>query len=61
MVRSLPANAGGHGFDPYSGNISHVMGQINRCTTTTEPVCLEPVLCNKRHLDNEKPVFCNEE
>ena len=49
MVRSLPANAGGHGFDPCSGKIPHAMGQINRCTTTTEPVCLEPVLCNERH------------
>ena len=29
--------------------------------TTTEPVCLEPVLHNKRSHHNEKPTHCNEE
>ena len=30
VVRSLPANAGAHGFDPCSGKIPHAMGQINQ-------------------------------
>ena len=34
----------GHGFDPWSGKIPHAMGRLSLCTTTTEPVRLEPVL-----------------
>jgi len=27
-----------HGSDPWSGNISHAMGQLNPCAPTAEPV-----------------------
>ena len=33
----------------------------SRRATTTEPACLEPVLCNKRSHHNEKPAHRNEE
>ena len=51
----------GHGFDPWAGKIPHAAEQLNPCTTTTEPVHLEPVLRNKRGHRNEKPVHSNEE
>ena len=35
--------------------------QLSLCAATTEPVCLEPVLCNKRSYHNEKPEHHNEE
>ena len=38
VVRSLPANARGHGFEPWSGKILHAMEQLSPCATTTEPV-----------------------
>ena len=37
VVKNLPAT--GHGFDPWSGNIPHALGQQSPCTTTTEPTC----------------------
>ena len=56
-----------HGFEPWSGKISHALGQLSMCTTTIEPallepgrcICwnpgaLEPVLCKKRSHLNEK-------
>ena len=36
--KSLPANAGGKGFGPWSGKIPHALEQRSPCTTTTEPV-----------------------
>ena len=34
----------------------YATGQLSPCTTTTEPKCLEPMLCNKtRRLCHEKP------
>ena len=36
MVRSLPANAGEQGFDPWSGKIPHVRGQWNPCAAAIE-------------------------
>ena len=50
----------GHGFKPWSGNIPHAAEQLSSCATTTEPMCLEPVLRNKRSHHNEKHVHCNE-
>ena len=37
-----------HGFDPWLGKIPYATEQLSQCVTTTEPVCLEPVLYNKR-------------
>ena len=37
--RSLPANAGGHGFDPWFGKIPQAEEQLSQWTTTTEPTC----------------------
>ena len=34
--KGLPANAGGHRFDPSSGKIPHATEQLSQCTTTTE-------------------------
>ena len=39
VVKNLPANAGGTGSIPGLGTkIPHAMGQLNPCTTTTEPM-----------------------
>ena len=36
VVKNPPANAGGHGFEPWSWKIPHAAKQLNPCTTTTE-------------------------
>ena len=51
----------GHGFEPWSGKISHAAEQLSPCAATTEPARLEPVLRNKRGHRNEKPAHRNEE
>ena len=33
---SLPADAGGHVFDPWSGKIPHALEQLNPCAAITE-------------------------
>ena len=38
VVGNLPANAGGHGFDPWSGKLPHATEQLRPCATTTECV-----------------------
>ena len=37
VVKSLPANAGDHGFEPWSRKIPHAAGQLSPCATATEP------------------------
>ena len=37
VVDSPPANAGGPGFEPWSGRIPHAVEQLSPCATTTEP------------------------
>ena len=37
VVKNPPANAGGHGFEPWSGKIPHAAEQLSACATTTEP------------------------
>ena len=65
VVKNPPTNAGDTGSIPGPGG-SHML----RCATTiepmlyslgttTEPMCLEPVLCNKRMYRNEKPANHN--
>ena len=49
------------GFEPWSRKIPHVVEQLNPCATTTEPACLEPMLCNKRSHCNEKLAHRKEE
>ena len=44
----------GHEFEPWSRKILHTAEQLSPRATTTEPVCLEPVLHNKRSHCNEK-------
>ena len=61
VVENLPANAGGHGFEPWSGKIPHAAEQRSPCATTTEPVCLEPVFRSKRGRESERPAHRDEE
>ena len=35
--KNLPANAGGHGFDPWFGKIPRAKEQLSPCAVTTEP------------------------
>ena len=44
----------GHRFEPWSGKIPHAAEQLDPWATTTEPVRLEPVLCNKRGRTNPR-------
>ena len=46
----------GHGFEPWSGKITHAAEQLGPWVTTTEPVRLEPVL-----RDSERPAHRDEE
>ena len=55
MVKNPPADAGGHGFEPWTRKIPRAAEQLSPCATTTEPACLEPVLRNKRSHRNEEP------
>ena len=51
----------GHGFEPWSGKIPHATEQLGPWATITEPARLEPVLCNKRGRDGERPTHRDEE
>ena len=51
----------GRGFEPWSGKIPHATEQLGPWATITEPARLEPVLCNKRGRNSERPVHRNEE
>ena len=61
VVENLPANAGGDGFEPWSGKIPHATEQLGPWATITEPARLEPVLRNKRGRDGERPAHHDEE
>ena len=73
VVKNPPANAGDTGLSPGPGR-SHVpRGNWARAPQLLslrsracdpqllKPVCLEPVLCNKRSHHNEKPAHSNED
>ena len=68
VVKNPPANAGDTGSIPGPGR-SHMPWSnearepqlLSSCATTTEPMCLEPVLRNKRSHHNEKPTHRSEE
>ena len=34
VVKNQPASAGGHGFNPWDGKISHAAKQLSPCSTT---------------------------
>ena len=44
--------------DPQSWTIPCATEQLSLCTTITEPMCLEPMLCNQRGHCNEKLEHC---
>ena len=51
----------GHGFEPWSGKIPHAGEQLGPWATITEPARLEPVPCNKRGRNSERPAQRDEE
>ena len=73
VVKNPPANAGDMGSSPGPGGchmpwsslarVSQLLSLRSRAREPQllKPVCLEPVLCNKRSHRNEKPVHRNEE
>ena len=58
VVENPPANSGDTGSILHPGR-SHKPWGNSPCTATTEPMCLEPVLCNKRSHRDAKPSHCN--
>ena len=42
MAKSPPANAGGQGFEPWSGRIPHSAEQLSPCATTAESALWSP-------------------
>ena len=58
VVENPPANAGDTGLILHLGR-SHKPWGNSPCAATTEPMCLEPVLCNKRSHRNAKPSHYN--
>ena len=51
-------NAGDMCSIPRSKKVSHAVGQLSPCATTTEPTRLEPMLHNKRRHCNENSAHC---
>ena len=49
-----------HGFNPWSGKNPHAKEPLGQRPTTTEPVHLEPMLCNERSRCSEKPAHHNQ-
>ena len=48
LDKNLPGHAGGMGLIPGPGRFHRLWGQLSPCTTTTEPVHLQPMLCMNR-------------
>ena len=71
LLRICLANAGDTGSIPALERTHMPIRKLCHCATTskpvlqslqaaaTEPICLEPVLCNKRSHLNEKPMHHN--
>ena len=51
----------GHGFEPWSGRISHAAERLGPWAAAAEPARLEPVLRNERGRDGERPAHRGEE
>ena len=56
-VKNPPANAGDHGFSPWSGRIPHAEGQLNLCTSyrAHTPQPLKPARPRAHTPQQEKP------
>ena len=61
VVGSLPANAGDAGSSPGLGGSHMPRSDWARGPQLLKPMCLEPMLHNKRSHRNEKPTHHNEE
>ena len=61
VVESLPANAGDTGSSPGLGGSRMPRSNWACEPQITEPACLEPVLCNERGRDSERPAQRDEE
>ena len=60
VVKYLPVNAGDTSLILGPGTKNTYAGwQLRLCTTSTEPMHLEPVLHDKRSHCNEKPAYPN--
>ena len=55
VVKDLPASAGDTGSISGPGMIPYAAEQLSLCAATTGARALEPMLCNKESLCNEKP------
>ena len=38
VLKNPPANAGSHGFDPWSGKIPHAHGRLSLCAAAAETI-----------------------
>ena len=61
MVKNLPAKAGDIGLIPGPGRSHMWKGNLTHAPQILETIRLEPVLCNKRSHNSEKPKHRNEE
>ena len=61
VVESLPANAGDTGSSPGLGGSHMLRSDWAREPRFAEPARLEPVLCNERGRDGERPAHRDEE
>ena len=66
VVKTMPANAKKHSFNPWSGKIPHAAEQKSTCTTTVEPVLwslgtttTESICHNYQSLHTLQPVLRN--
>ena len=60
MNKNLSASAGGMSSIPGLGRFCMGWSNYAHWPQLLKPVCLEPVLCNKRNHCGEKPTYCNQ-
>ena len=60
MDKNLSASAGGMSSIPGLGRFCMGWSNYAHGPQLLKPVCLEPVLCNKRNHCGEKPTYCNQ-
>ena len=59
VLKNPPANAGGHGFDPWSGKMPHAQGRLSPCTAATELQLLSPSQLEKACVLQQRPGTAN--
>ena len=60
VVKNLPCKVGDTGSIPGLGRSHMLRGSWAHVSQLLDPVCLEPMLCNKKSCRKEKAAYCNQ-